>query len=158
MSFYVTKEGFNDMKEELVSLQKRKQEDTLERLKEAKAHGDLKENAEYSVAKEELAMINRRIQSLEKKIKVAQIIDEKQIDKNKVLIGATVTIEMSGRQMVYTIVSAEEADFPKGKISVDSPIGASLLGKEKGEEVLIEAPVGQLKCMIKDITRGGSSE
>lgn len=155
MSFYVTKEGFNDMQKELLALQKRKQEDTLERLKEAKAHGDLKENAEYSAAKEELAMINRRIGDLEKKIKAAQVIDEREIDRDKVLIGATVTIEMSGREMVYTIVSAEEADFPKGKISVDSPIGSSLLGKKKGEEVSIEAPVGQLKCVIKEITRGG---
>ncbi|HCD52167.1 MAG TPA: transcription elongation factor GreA, partial [Balneolaceae bacterium] len=120
---------------------------------EARDKGDLSENAEYDAAKEAQGHMETRITQLEDILANARIIDAKDLDLTKVRVLTTVTIlnKKMGKEMKYTLVSPNEADFAKGKISVDSPIGKSLLGKEIGESVEVDVPAGKLELEIKNI-------
>ena len=152
---YLTAEGAAALRAELEELIMVKRPQLAERLREAIAQGDLSENADYSDAKEQQAFLEGRIQYLENLLRHATIIDEGD-DKGKpprrIEVGCEVTIEPEGEPVeTYRIVGAAEADPRSGKISNESPMGAALLGRRKGEKVEIETPGGVWTVKITDI-------
>ena len=116
--------------------------------------GDLSENAEYDAAKDAQGMLEMRINDLEKTLSKARIVDASQLDGSKVTVFSKVTIKniKSGKELTYQLVSESEADLKVKKISVDSPMGAGLLGKEVGEIALVETPRGKLEFEIVNIS------
>jgi transcription elongation factor GreA len=153
-NIYLTKEGYKNLLDELEKLKKRKPEISNE-IGRARELGDLKENAEYHAAKEAMGHIVRRIAEIEDKIAHSQSIDDQNIEKDKVYIGATVKLKDldENDEFSYTIVDPEEADVAKGKISVHSPVAQALLGKKKGEELKIDLPSGHMNVKILEIER-----
>lgn len=152
---YLSKDGFDKLSEELRDLKTRGRREIAAKIDEARSHGDLSENAEYEAAKEEQAYMEKRIAELENSLAHARVLDEKSVDLSKVHILSTVTVfnHRSGKEVKYTLVSASEADFNAGKISIDSPIGAALMGKKIGESVSVNVPAGVLKLDVKNIER-----
>ena len=150
---YLSQEGYEKLDAELKDLKTRGRREIADEIAEARAKGDLSENAEYDAAKEAQGHMETRITQLEDILANARIIDAKDLDLTKVRVLTKVTIlnKKMGKEMQYTLVSANEADFAKGKISVDSPIGKGLLGKEIGETVVIDVPAGKLELEIKNI-------
>ncbi|MDR2860837.1 MAG: transcription elongation factor GreA [Elusimicrobiota bacterium] len=152
-SIFLTREGREKLIQELEALQKRKP-DIQEEIARAREHGDLKENAEYHAAKETLTNIMKRISEINMKLSMAKLIDEQNIDVNKVLIGATVTIkDEDGDEITYTFVDSEESDPSANKISVQSPLAQGLLEHKVGDICLVDLPAGQRKFEIRKITR-----
>lgn len=151
-SYYMTEEGKAKLEEELHTLKTVKRTEVVERIKIARDFGDLSENSEYDSAKEEQAFVESRIAQLEKMIRNAVIIENNN-DENTVALGKKVTfIELpDGEEETYTIVGSAEADPFEGKISNDSPIAKSLFGKEKGDEVMVPTPGGEMKVKIINI-------
>ncbi len=152
---YLTPEGLQKLKDELEYLKFTEMPEITKRIAEARDKGDLSENAEYHAAKEEQVRVNNKIHELQITLSNAQILDDKDLDASKVLIFSTVKIKnlKTGKEKTYTLVSANEADPLAGKISVDSPIGKGLLGKEVGDIAEIQAPAGLLKFEILEISR-----
>ncbi|ARA92798.1 MAG: transcription elongation factor GreA [Bacteroidetes bacterium] len=152
---YLTEEGLKSLKEELVYLRTKERPRISRAIAEAREKGDLSENAEYDAAKEAQAHLEARIAKMEETIKQARIVDEKQIDPTKAYILSTVTVKnlKNGMTQTYTLVSAQEADFNQGKISVTSPIGKSLLGRSVGDVVKVKVPAGTVELEIVEITR-----
>ncbi len=152
---YFSQEGLDKLRKELRFLKTDERRRIAEEIDEARSKGDLSENAEYDAAKEAQGHLEKRIAELEESLSNARVVDEKNIDDSKVYILSTVTIlnKKTNKQMKYTLVSKEEADFAQGKISVDSPIGSALLGKEKGETVSVKVPAGMLELEIQNIER-----
>lgn len=152
---YLSSEGFEKLDAELKDLKTRGRKEIADEISEARSKGDLSENAEYDAAKEAQGMLEKRIAELEHTLATASIIDEKNIDSSKAYLLSTVTIlnHNVGKEMAYTLVGREEADFKAGKISVESPIGQGILGKEVGDVVEVDVPAGRLKLEIKKIER-----
>lgn len=152
---YLSKEGFEKLDKELRDLKTRGRKEIAEEISEARAKGDLSENAEYDAAKEAQGHLEKRIAELENTLATASIIDERNIDDTKAYLLSTVTIlnKNTNKEMKYTLVSKDEADFKAGKISVDSPIGQAILGKEVGDVVNVKVPAGKLTLEIKKIER-----
>ena len=148
---YLSQEGYDNLDAELKDLKTRGRREIAADIAEARAKGDLSENAEYDAAKEAQGHMEDRITKLEDILANARIIDAKDLDLTKVRILTKVTIlnKKVNKEMQYTLVSANEADFAKGKISVDSPIGKALLGKEIGETVEVKVPAGLLELELK---------
>ena len=113
-------------------------------IEEARSHGDISENAEYDAAKERQGQISKQIEQIEHNLSLAQVIDPKEIESDKVVFGATVTLaDMDdGERVTYQIVGSDESDVASGKISIDSPIARALIGKEAGDEVKVRTPKG----------------
>ena len=153
---YLTEEGLKKLKDELHRLKTVERPRISGEIAEARAQGDLSENAEYDAAKEAQGLMEARIAKLEGTIANARLVDEKNIDDSKAYILSTVTIKNLNNDATQsiTLVAEQEADPSAGKISVDSPIGKGLLGREEGEVVEIRVPVGKVKFEILDITRG----
>jgi transcription elongation factor GreA len=151
---YLTREGYNKLIDELERLKKRKPELSAE-IGRARELGDLKENAEYHAAKEALGHLATRIAEIENKIAKAKLIDEQNIDPDKVFIGATVALKDldSMDEFEYTIVDVEEANPSEGKISVNSPMAQGLLGHTKGETVMVKLPKTNLELEILNVFR-----
>ncbi len=150
---YLTREGREKLIQELEELQKRKPQ-IQDEIARAREHGDLRENAEYHAAKETLTNLMRRIAELDTKITGAKIIDDLDIDPDKVFIGVTVTIQdEDGDDYEYTIVDLEEANPAESKISVQSPLVQGLLGHKVGDTVEVELPAGKTKFKILKIVR-----
>lgn len=149
---YVTAEGKVDMERELDMLKNVRRPELAIKLKEAVAMGDLKENADYHDTKEQLGLLDARIQYLESVLRTAVII-ENDGASDEVQIGSTVTIREVGTtdDETYTIVGPAEANPRDGKISQKSPIGAALLGKKKGKKVKVETPEGVVQFEIRKI-------
>src|SRR5690606_30490334 len=122
-------------------------------IEEARAHGDLKENAEYAAAKERQSFIEGRIQHINAVISGAQVIDPATLDYSHVVFGATVLLEEmdSGQEVTYKIVGVDEADISKNKISIASPIARALIGKKNGDEVRVSTPKGTNTYEIRGI-------
>jgi len=152
---YLTEEGMEDIKNELHFLKTKERARIAEEIAEARAHGDLSENAEYDAAKEEQGKLEAKIAKLEDTIAKARLVDEKNIDTSKAFILSKVTIKNKKTDTVqtYTLVSEQEADISQNKISVDSPIGKALLGQEVGDVVDVKVPVGNVSFEILEITR-----
>ncbi len=152
---YLTKEGLEDLKEELQFLKTKERSRIADDIAEARAHGDLSENAEYDAAKEEQGKLEAKIAKLEDTIAKARLVDEKQIDTSKAFILSNVKIKNKKNDAVqtYTLVAEQEADISQNKISVDSPIGKALLGQEVGDVVEVKVPAGTVTFEILDISR-----
>ena len=149
----MTRKNYEDLKKELDHLVKVKRPEIIERIAEARSHGDLSENAEYDAAREEQRSNEGKIAEIEYKIKNADIREEV-TDTSYVHLGSVVTVfdEDLGEEQVYTITSVTEVDVMSGKISVESPVGAALLRKKVGDKVEVKCPDGSSYCLeIKDI-------
>ncbi len=148
--FPMTKEGKQKLEQELENLKSVKRKEVVERIKIARSFGDLSENSEYDSAKEEQAFVEGRITTIENMIRNAKIIEESELDSDTVTLGKSVTfVELpDGDEETYTIVGSAEADPFEGKISNDSPIAKSLIGKAVGEEVAVQTPAGEMNVRI----------
>lgn len=151
---YVSKETFEKMRAELQEMKAVQRPAASRAIAEAREKGDLKENAEYDAAKEAQGILEAKIAQLEGQIAIARIVDASEIDTSKVSILTKVTItNMATKKTVtYQIVGEKEADLKLGKISVTSPIGKGLLGKQKGDVAEVIAPTGKLKFKVMDIS------
>lgn len=152
---YLTHEGYEKLRRELENLKNTKRKELSKAIAEARAHGDISENAEYSYAKEAQALNEKKIAELEDKLSRAKLIDESAMSKDEILIGATVKLKDtdSGEEIEYTLVSEEEADYSTGRISITSPVGEALLGHKENETVSIKVPAGTLRYKIVKIAR-----
>lgn len=152
---YLSREGYEKLEAELKDLKSRGRQEIAQEIAEARAKGDLSENAEYDAAKEAQGMLEKRIAELENALANARILDEKDIKTDKAYLLSTVTIynHTVEREVKYRLVSKDEANFKKNKISVESPIGKAILGSEVGEVVEVDVPAGNLKLEIKNIER-----
>lgn len=152
---YLSREGYQKLQDELKELKDTERPIVRQSLQRAREFGDLSENAEYAAAKERLLFLERRINSLEETLSRVRLLENEAIPDDKVYIGATVDmIDLkSDRELQYTLVAPEEADFDAGKISTVSPIGKGLLGHAEGEEVEIQVPAGTLNYKIVKISR-----
>ncbi|MFS0822603.1 transcription elongation factor GreA [Bacillus sp. 1P02SD] len=151
--FPMTVEGKQKLEQELEHLKTVKRKEVVERIKIARSFGDLSENSEYDSAKDEQAFVEGRITTIENMIRNAKIIEEDADSAGKVSLGKTVSfIELpDGEEETYTIVGSAEADPFEGKISNDSPIAKSLLGKHVGEKVTVQTPGGDMFVEITKI-------
>ena len=147
--FHLTPDGITTLKSELKGLTTTKRAEIAERLKEAKADGDLSENAMFDAARDEQGFVEGRIAEIEHILKHAVVIESK--NKGVVGLGSRVHLELEDGHQEYTIVGSTEADPDQGKISDESPIGRALLGRKPGEEVHIEVPSGRLTYKIKKV-------
>tara|TARA_B100000686_G_scaffold351147_2_gene449068 strand:+ start:373 stop:858 length:486 start_codon:yes stop_codon:yes gene_type:complete len=140
----MTISGFNKLETELKTLKTTERPNVIKAIEEARAHGDLSENAEYHAAKERQAMIEGRIADLEDKLSRAEVIDPTKLSGENVTFGATVTLidEDTDEKVTYQIVGSEESDIKKGLLSITSPVAKALIGKSKGEQVEVKTPKG----------------
>lgn len=143
---YVTKEGLEDLKKEAEDLHKNKRPQVLERVSAARAMGDLSENSEYTAAREELSLIDGRIEELDEILKKAEVISgkHKKGKVSKVELGSVVTVKINGKKELFTLVGEWEADPHEKKISHESPLGKALINKTVGDKVEVEAPAGKV--------------
>ncbi|MGE5435972.1 MAG: transcription elongation factor GreA [Syntrophothermus sp.] len=150
---YLTKERLLELEKELQEMKSTGRKDMASRIAEARAHGDLSENAEYDAAKEEQGMFEMKISKLENLLSRARIIDTTQFPQDQTHILSKVKIKnlKSGKILTYILVSPEEADFQAGKISVTSPVGQGLMGKKVNEIVKVNAPAGLMEFEILEI-------
>jgi transcription elongation factor GreA len=141
----VTATGYSRMEAELKNLKSVERPAVIQAIAEARAHGDLSENAEYSAAREKQGFIEGRIKELEDKISRADVIDVKSLSGDTVKFGATVTLsdEESGDESTYQVVSEYEADLKAGRISITAPLARALIGKKKGDSVEVKTPKGE---------------
>ena len=152
---YYTPEGLKKLRDELNHLKDVERPKASQAIAEARDKGDLSENAEYDAAKEAQGLLEMKISKLEEVVANARVIDESQLDTSKVLVHSHVKIKnkTNGAEMQYKLVAQSEADLKSGKISVDSPIGKGLLGKEVGDTAEIEVPNGTVKFEVIEIWR-----
>ena len=152
---YYTQEGLKKLKDELEHLKFVERPSISQQIAEARDKGDLSENAEYDAAKEAQGMLEMKIAKLEEMYSGARVIDESQLDTDKVLALSIVKIRNlnTKAEMTFTLVAETEADIKTGKISVNSPIGSGLLGKKVGEVAEIQVPAGIVKFEILHISR-----
>ena len=144
-NYILTQEGKEKLEEELHYLETEKRAEIGERIKVAREFGDISENSEYDDAKNEQGMMEARIAEISRILSEATVVNTPK-RSNKVNIGSTVTVNMGGRERVFTIVGGAESDVAAGKISNESPVGAALLGHKKGDTIEATGPTG------KDIT------
>jgi transcription elongation factor GreA len=152
---YVTRQRLQEIEEELRVLKFNGRKEIAAKIAEARAQGDLSENAEYDAAREEQGLLELRINKMEKTLMRSAIIDESEISIEKVGIMTFVKVlnKKTKKNNVYQLVSAEEADFEGGKISVSSPIGKALLNKVIGDSVQVKVPAGTLDLQVMEISR-----
>ena len=149
----LTKAGYEKLLHELDFMKTKKRREVADQLEKARAHGDLSENSEYETAKEAKHQLEIRIATLEHRLGNAKVLDQREIAKDKVYLGASLTVKNLDTQDVfqYTLVTQDEANFDEGKISITSPIGKGLLGRALNEEAIIQVPAGKIKLKITEI-------
>lgn len=150
----LTARGADKLREELKKLKNVERPRVIQAIAEARAHGDLKENAEYHAAREQQGFIEGRIREIEGKLSNAQVIDVTKLNAGgKVVFGATVILvdEETGDEVTYQIVGEDEADIKQGMISVASPIARALIGKAEGDIALVRAPGGDKEYEIAEV-------
>lgn len=152
---FLTADGLRKLEEKLDNYRTVHRKEVAERIRQAKEFGDISENAEYEDAKMEQAFIEAEIMNLERVIRNAKLIDEKEIHTDIVSVGSTVKLkeEDSGDNESYTIVGTAESDPTNHKISNESPVGKALLGKHKGDKVTAKTPGGTVKYKILEISK-----
>lgn len=150
---YMTPEGFKVLENELKDLKNVQRPAVIQAIADARALGDLSENAEYHYAKDRQGIIEGRIKELESKLAFAEVVDVLKMSGTKVRFGTTVIIYDTDTEdeVTYKIVGIDEADISKGLLSVNSPLGKILLGRDKGEEVKLQTPGGQKTYEIVDV-------
>lgn len=141
----VTKEGYESLKEELNRLKRVERPENIKAIEEARAHGDLSENAEFAAAKDRQGFIEGRISELQYKLANADIIEPDKLNKDKAVFGCKVLLENieTGEDVEYQLVGPDESDIEKGRISVSSPLGKAILGKKPGDELMFQVPGGK---------------
>ncbi|MGN1112167.1 MAG: transcription elongation factor GreA [Acutalibacteraceae bacterium] len=150
----LTQDGKDKLEQELEFLKTVKRKEIAEKIKVALSFGDLSENSEYDEAKNEQAIIEAKIKTLETQLQNARIIDDSEIDTQSVSIGVTVKLSVGGvTEVTYKIVPTSDSNPLEGRISDESPVGAALVGKKLGESVSVETPGGIVEYTILDITR-----
>ncbi|TVZ26605.1 transcription elongation factor GreA [Gillisia sp. Hel_I_86] len=152
---YYTIEGLKKLKDELNQLRDVERPKASQAIAEARDKGDLSENAEYDAAKEAQGLLEMRISKMEEVVSNARVIDESQLDTSKALVHSLVKIKnkTNGSEMTYKLVAQSEADIKTGKISVESPIGKGLLGKQVGDTAEISVPNGTMEFEVLKIWR-----
>lgn len=152
---YLTRGGYEKLFNELEHLKTVKRRQLSKAIGDARAHGDISENAEYDAARDEQSLNETRIADLETKLASCRILDDENITTDEVLIGATVKLKDldTGEEFAYTLVSELEADYSQGKISVTSPVGKGLMNHKPDETVEIKIPAGTLRYKIVGISR-----
>jgi transcription elongation factor GreA len=145
-------EGFRKMTDELKRLKSEERPEIVQAIEDARAHGDLSENAEYHAAKERQGQVEAMIADLEDRLSRAMVIDPTTLSGDKVVFGATVTLlDEDEKKVTYQLVGQSEADAKDGRISYNSPLGRALIGRQKGEEVEVTTPSGDRYYEIKKI-------
>jgi len=141
----VTKEGYEALKKELENLKKFERPENIKAIEEARAHGDLSENAEFAAAKDRQGFIEGRIRELQFKLGNADIIIPDKMPKDKALFGSKVLLENvdTGEDVEYQLVGPDESDIKKGRISISSPLGKAIIGKKPGDELTLQVPGGR---------------
>jgi transcription elongation factor GreA len=148
----MTTGGLLRLKQELKRLKNVERPKIVKEIAEARSHGDLSENAEYHAAKEKQSHVEGRIQQVEHWIATAEVIDVSKLTGDRVVFGATVTIEdTDGGEVTYQIVGELEADLKQGRISVTSPIARALIGKSEGDTAVVRSPGGEKEYEIKSV-------
>lgn len=152
---HLTPEGYEKLRKELEYLKTVKRKALSKAIGEARAHGDISENAEYDAAKEAQGLNEKKVSELSHLLASASILDDENMSKDEVLIGATVKLKdmKSGEELEYRLVAEEEADYSQGQISVTSPVGSGLLSHKVGEIAEIKVPAGVLKYKVLKISR-----
>lgn len=152
-SIPITRKGYEAMKKELATLKAVERPKTITAIAEARAHGDLSENAEYDAARERQAFLEGRINELSSKLSDANVIDPDTIAKDRAMFGCTVLLENmdTGDEVTYQLVGPDESDIDKGMISITSPLGQAILGKPPGADITLQAPGGQRKYELVEI-------
>ena len=151
----LTARGAENLRAELKKLKSTDRPNVIEAIAEARAHGDLSENAEYDAAKEQQGFIEGRIAELESSLSIAEVIDPAKIAvEGKVVFGALVNLydEQTDAEVAYQLVGNLEADLEKARVSISSPIGRALIGKEVGDEVVVDAPGGKRIYEVLDVS------
>ncbi len=148
---HLSQDKYEEFKKELEELKTKKRKEVAEQLEYAKSLGDLSENAEYHEARDNQAQIEDRISKLETMLQNVEIISDKHSDR--VVVGSTVVVDMieSGETKTFKVVGSEEIDADEGKISFNSPFGSALMGRAKGDDVVVNTPRGELKCRVVDL-------
>lgn len=154
----ISVQGYRKLEEELARL-KEERPVIIQAIKEAREEGDLRENAGYDAARERQGMAEARIKYIESRMGLFQVIDLDKLSGDKVIFGATVSVEDvdSGEERDFTLLGPDDADPDKGSISFLSPVGQALLGREEGDEVTIEIPRGRVTYEITGISFRGSA-
>jgi transcription elongation factor GreA len=149
----LTQEGFKKLTKEIEFLSTEKRREVADRIRVAREFGDIAENAEYDDAKNEQALLEHRIATLEERLRNARVIEKKDIAKDVVSVGSKVRLrDLDAKQTVeYRIVGSAEADPAENKLSNESPVGKAIIGKKKGETVEVSAPRGSMKFKILEI-------
>lgn len=152
---YLTAEGLQKLKADLQFLRTKERARIADAIAEARAQGDLSENAEYDAAKDEQAQLEARIAKLEGTVASARLVDESKVDGSKAFILSLVRVRnlKSKAEQSYTLVSPEEADLSAGRLSIQSPIGKGLLGRSVGDVVEVSVPAGVVKLEVVEISR-----
>lgn len=152
---YMTKEKYRELEENLKKMQTKGRREIAQKIGDARAHGDLSENADYDAAKEEQGLFEMKIAKLSQLLSNAEIIDPSDFPDDKVYILSYVKVlnKKVNKEMTFQLVSSAEADFEQNKISVSSPLGRALMGKAIGEEAEMVAPAGTIKYEILDISK-----
>ena len=141
----VTQEGYDALKKELENLKRVERPQNIKAIEEARAHGDLSENAEFHAAKDRQGFIEGRIGELEFKIASADVIRPDKLPRDRAVFGSKVSLENidTGEEVEYQLVGPDESDIAKGRISISSPLGKAILGKKPGDELTLEVPGGK---------------
>ncbi|MFI3270700.1 MAG: transcription elongation factor GreA [Pseudomonadota bacterium] len=157
-SIPISVQGFKQLEVELDRL-KKERPDVIQAIKEAREEGDLSENAGYDAARERQGMLEARIQYIESRMAQFNVIDLDKLSGEHVIFGATVVIEdvETAETKTFTLLGPDEADFTKGTISVQSPVARAMLGKEEGDEIVVDAPRGKIHYEIVSIEFNGAS-
>jgi transcription elongation factor GreA len=147
----LTPEGLENLKKEIEHLSTTKRREVAERIKEAREFGDITENSEYDDAKNEQAMLEARIMTLEDKLRSASVIDAKELSADVVRVGSQVQVtDDKGKKLSYTIVGSTEANPSENKLSNESPVGKALVGRKKGDSVKVVLPSGKQRQLTVD--------
>ena len=146
----LTEEGLKQLQDEVAYLSTVKREEVAERIRAARDFGDITENSEYDDAKNEQAMLEHRISTLQEKLRRARVIKDSEIDTEKVSVGSTVTLRDvdAGEIRIYTLVGSAEADPSKARLSNESPVGQAIIGRRVGDVLTVPVPVGSLHYEI----------
>ena len=149
----VTRRGFEALKKELENLKKNERPQNIMAIEEARAHGDLSENAEYAAAKDRQSFIEMRINELEFKLANIDIIETDKLPKDRAVFGSKVVLENieTGEDVSYQLVGPDESDIENGRISVSSPLGRAIIGRKPGDELTLEVPGGKRSYELIDI-------
>jgi transcription elongation factor GreA len=149
----VTKQGFEALRKELQNLKKNERPQNIKAIEEARAHGDLSENAEYAAAKDRQGFIEGRINELEFKLAHIDIIETDKLPKDRAVFGCRVVLENieTGEDVSYQLVGPDESDIKNGRISVSSPLGKAIIGRKPGDELTLEVPGGKRSYELVEI-------